>query len=112
MPRSSPPGHARQRPGQAAARPPDPRPGAARLAARHLKSERLEQTAIPLHLVAFDLLAGTEVGLSDGPLADAVLAAAAIPRVLPRVPAGAVGSRRRRDRRQHPGLIRRRARRI
>ena len=56
-----------------------------RLAARHLQSERLEQAAIPLHLVAFDLLAGTEVRLSDGPLADAVLAAAAIPGVLPPV---------------------------
>src|SRR5258707_3353515 len=50
-----------------------------RLAARHLQFQRLEQAAIPLHLVAFDLLAGTEVRLSDGPLADAVLAAAAIP---------------------------------
>src|SRR6266704_1265952 len=40
---------------------------------------------LPLHLVAFDLLAGTEVRLSDGPLADAVLAAAAIPGVLPPV---------------------------
>jgi len=56
-----------------------------RLAARHLQFERLEQAAIPLHLVAFDLLAGTEVRLSDGPLADAVLAAAAIPGVLPPV---------------------------
>src|SRR6516164_2737982 len=56
-----------------------------RLAARHLQIDRLEQAAIPLHLVAFDLLAGTEVCLSDGPLADAVLAAAAIPGVLPPV---------------------------
>ena len=56
-----------------------------RLAARHLQFERLEQAAIPLHLVAFDLLAGTEVRLSDGPLAGAVLAAAAIPGVLPPV---------------------------
>ncbi len=56
-----------------------------RLAARHLQFQRLEQAAIPLHLVAFDLLAGTEVRLSDGPLADAVLAAAAIPGVLPPV---------------------------
>src|SRR5229473_2217850 len=47
-----------------------------RLAARHLQFQRLEQAAIPLHLVAFDLLAGTEVRLSDGPLADAALAAA------------------------------------
>src|SRR6185312_1460683 len=56
-----------------------------RLAARHLQFERLEQAAIPLHLIAFDLLAGTEVRLSDGPLAEAVLAAAAIPGVLPPV---------------------------
>src|SRR6266851_1825735 len=56
-----------------------------RLAARHLQFERLEQAAIPLHLVAFDLLTGTEVRLSDGPSVDAVLAAAAIPGVLPPV---------------------------
>jgi len=56
-----------------------------RLAARHLEFERLEQATIPLHLIAFDLLAGTEVRLSDGPLTDAVLAAAAIPGVLPPV---------------------------
>src|SRR5215471_15698758 len=37
------------------------------LAARHLQFGLLEQAAIPLHLVAFDLLAGTEVRLSDGP---------------------------------------------
>ena len=57
-----------------------------RLAGRHLQFERLEQAPIPLHLVAFDLLTGTEVRLSDGPLADAVLAASAIPGVLPPVP--------------------------
>src|SRR6266404_4327503 len=49
------------------------------LAGRHLQFQRLEQAAIPLHLVAFDLLAGTEVRLPDGPAIDAVLAAAAIP---------------------------------
>ncbi len=56
-----------------------------RLATRHLQFERLEQAAIPLHLVAFDLLPGTEVRLFDGPAVDAVLAAAAIPGVLPPV---------------------------
>jgi NTE family protein len=59
--------------------------GLRRLTARHLQFDRLEQAAIPLHLVAFDLLAGTEVRLSDGPLADAVLAATAISGVLPPV---------------------------
>ena len=56
-----------------------------RLTARHLQFERLEQAAIPLILVAFDLLTGAEARLADGPLADAVLAAAAIPGVLPPV---------------------------
>ncbi|HEX6453042.1 MAG TPA: patatin-like phospholipase family protein [Trebonia sp.] len=56
-----------------------------RLAARHLQFGRIEQAAVPLHLIAFDLLTGTEVRLSDGPLADAVLGAAAIPGVLPPV---------------------------
>ena len=55
------------------------------LAGRHLHFDRLEQAAIPLHPVAFDLLARTEVRLSDGPAADAVLAAAALPGVLPPV---------------------------
>jgi NTE family protein len=59
--------------------------GLRRLAARHLQFERLEQAPVPLHLVTFDLLTGTEVRLSEGPLADAVLAAAAIPGVLPPV---------------------------
>jgi len=56
-----------------------------RFATRHLQFERLEQAAIPLHLVAFDLLTGTEARLSDGPLADAVLAASAVPGLLPPV---------------------------
>jgi NTE family protein len=55
------------------------------LVTRHIQFERLEQAAIPLHLVTFDLLSGTEVCLSDGPAIEAVLAAAAIPGVLPPV---------------------------
>src|SRR5215471_7853272 len=35
--------------------------GLRRLATRHVQFERLEQASIPLHLVAFDLLSGTEV---------------------------------------------------
>jgi len=38
-----------------------------RLAARHLQLQRLEQPPVPLHLVAFDLLTGSEVRLCDGP---------------------------------------------
>ncbi len=57
--------------------------GLRRLATRHLQFQWLEHASIPLHLVAFDLLSGNEVRLSDGPAVDAVLAAAAIPGVLP-----------------------------
>ena len=59
--------------------------GLRRLATRHVQFQRLEQASIPLHLVAFDLLAENEVRLSDGPAVDAVLAAAAVPGVLPPV---------------------------
>jgi NTE family protein len=62
-----------------------PDTGLRRLAGRHLQIERLEQAEIPLHLVAFDVLSGQEVRLSNGPALDAVLAAAAIPGVLPPV---------------------------
>jgi NTE family protein len=65
-----------------------PDTGLRRLAARHLQIERLEHASVPLHLVAFDLLSGREVRLSDGPALDAVLAAAAIPGVLPPVRQG------------------------
>ncbi len=56
-----------------------------RLATRYLQFQRLEQAAIPLHLVAFDILSGQEVRLSEGPAVEAVFAAAAIPGVLPPV---------------------------
>jgi NTE family protein len=65
-----------------------PDSGLRRLVARHLQFERLEDAGVPLHLVAFDLLTGHEVCLSDGPAVDAVLAAAAIPGVLPAVRRG------------------------
>jgi NTE family protein len=62
-------------------------PGGAlrRLVTRNISQERLEDLPIPLHVVACDLLSGSEVLLSNGPLADAVLASAAIPGVLPAV---------------------------
>jgi NTE family protein len=56
-----------------------------RLIARHVRLEHLEQAEIPLHLVCFDLLGGEEVRLSQGLALDAVVAAAAIPGVLPPV---------------------------
>jgi NTE family protein len=65
-----------------------PDTGLRRLVARHLQIERLEHASVALHLVAFDLVSGEEVRLSDGPAMEAVLAAAAIPGVLPPVRVG------------------------
>ena len=66
--------------------------------------DSLEHTAIPLHLVAFDVMGGREVLLSEGPALEALLAAAAIPGVLPPVPWGdqPPGGRRRGE--QHADL--------
>jgi NTE family protein len=62
-----------------------PDSGVRRLARRHLQIDSLEQAEIPLHLVSFDILAGEEVRLSTGSAIDGVLAATAIPGVLPAV---------------------------
>jgi NTE family protein len=59
--------------------------GLRRLIGQHVQMELLEDAPIPLHLVAFDLVAGREVLLSSGPVLEAVLATAAIPGVLPPV---------------------------
>lgn len=56
------------------------------LIARHLVNHRIEQAAIPLHVVATDLLTGMEAVLSSGDLRTALLASAAIPAVFPPVP--------------------------
>jgi NTE family protein len=62
-------------------------PGSAlrRLVERHVIAERLEETRVPLHVIATDVLRGEEVRLSEGPLVNAVMASAAIPGVLPAV---------------------------
>lgn len=60
--------------------------GLRRLIADHNRTARIEQLKTPLHVVAADVLTGEEVRLSSGPLADAVLASASIPGVLPPVP--------------------------
>jgi NTE family protein len=56
-----------------------------RLIGAHLPFERLEQAAIPLHVVTTDVASGQEVLLSEGPAVDAVVASAAIPAVFPSV---------------------------
>jgi NTE family protein len=55
------------------------------LISRHLGIERLEEAAVPVHIVTFDVHSGEEVRLSDGPAIEAVAAAAAVPGVFPPV---------------------------
>jgi NTE family protein len=56
-----------------------------RLIDTHLAYRNLDDAAIPVHIVATNLLSGQEVLLSTGDAASAVLASAAIPGVLPAV---------------------------
>jgi NTE family protein len=56
-----------------------------RLVCEHVGLELLEDSAIPLHVVATDVASGEEVLLSDGDAVDAILASAAIPAVFPSV---------------------------
>jgi NTE family protein len=60
----------------------DPRPLRA-LLSRELPYRRLEQARVPCHVVATDVLDGSEVVLSSGPVVEALLASAAIPGVFP-----------------------------
>jgi NTE family protein len=62
-----------------------------RLIRRYIEFADLADAAIPLHLVAFDLLEGREVRLSEGRAVDAVAASASIPGIFPPV---AIGDRR------------------
>jgi NTE family protein len=63
-----------------------PPSGLRRLIARHVERDALEDTPLPLHVVAVDVISGEELRLSRGPLLEAVLASASIPAVLPPVP--------------------------
>ena len=62
-----------------------PDSGLRRLIREHVVVDRLEHTRVPLHVIATDVMLGEEVRLSEGSLADAVMASAAIPGVLPPV---------------------------
>jgi NTE family protein len=55
-----------------------------RLIRRYIQFEDLADAAIPLHLVAFDLIEGRELLLSEGPAVEAIAASASIPGVFPR----------------------------
>jgi NTE family protein len=65
-----------------------PAAGLREIVGRHLLFDDLRDAAIPLHVVAFDLVEGREVLLSEGSALDAIAATAAIPGVLPAVELG------------------------
>lgn len=56
-----------------------------RLIERNLKVTRLEDTTVPVHVVATDLASGQPTVLSAGPAVDALLASTALPGVFPPV---------------------------
>jgi NTE family protein len=59
--------------------------GLHRLLDDHLPYARLEESAIPVHVMATDLLTGSPVRLSAGPATEAILASCAIPAIYPPV---------------------------
>lgn len=59
--------------------------GLRRLLDMHLPHPRLEDAVIPVHVMATDLLTGSQVRLSAGPAVEAVLASCAIPAIYPPV---------------------------
>jgi NTE family protein len=59
-----------------------------RLVKSNLPFERLEAAALPVHIVATDILSGTAVVLSEGPAAEAIVASCAIPAAFPAVALG------------------------
>jgi NTE family protein len=56
-----------------------------RLIETNIGIDRLEDASIPVHIVATDVLSGSEITLSSGDAVSAVLASAAIPGVFPTV---------------------------
>jgi NTE family protein len=59
-----------------------------RLLGRYIEFEDLADSPVPVHVVAFDALAGAEVRLDRGPALDAIAASASIPGVFPPVVIG------------------------
>ncbi len=55
---------------------------------KHIAYERLEDAAIPVHVMATDVLTGAEVTISRGPVVEALRASTAIPGVFPPVHIG------------------------
>jgi NTE family protein len=65
-----------------------PAHGLRRIVERHVELADLADAAVPLSLVAFDVNAGTEAVLCDGPAIDAIVAACSIPGIFPPVAIG------------------------
>ena len=59
-----------------------PASGLRHIIEQHVQHDRLEEMAIPLHVVAADVVSGEELRISAGPALDAILASSAIPGVL------------------------------
>lgn len=57
--------------------------GLARLLERHFGAARIEQSRLPCHIIATDMLEGSELRIDSGPVVIALLASAAIPGVFP-----------------------------
>jgi NTE family protein len=55
---------------------------------RHIQLDDLAQASVPLHVIAFDITSGTEAVLSEGPAAEAIVAACSIPGIFPAVSIG------------------------
>ncbi|GJP08024.1 hypothetical patatin-like protein [Mycobacterium marinum] len=62
-----------------------PNTGLRRILSRELEFTNLEDAPIPLHVVATDVISGTDVLLSSGDAVDAIAASAAIPGIFPPV---------------------------
>src|SRR4051812_46607046 len=56
-----------------------------RLIKDNLTFERIEQSPIPLHVIATEVISGDDVRFSSGPAVEAILASAAIPGVFPTI---------------------------
>jgi len=65
-----------------------PARGLRQIVQRHVELDDLADAAVPLHLVALDVTAGTETVLSEGPAVDAILASCSIPGIFPPVAIG------------------------
>jgi len=65
-----------------------PARGLRQIVERHVELEDLSDAAVPLSVIAFDVISGAEAVLCDGPASDAIVAACAIPGIFPPVAVG------------------------